>query len=203
MPKQVYHCLTCGKGFLAYPCQEKFYCGISCGHHANRKHGDFVGNGRGSTPEWRAWQGMRKRCYDPSYQNFIRYGGRGIVVCQRWLDSYADFLSDVGRKPGPRYTLDRYPNNDGNYEPGNVRWATPKEQCQNRRSTRFITHNGVTLCMSDWAARLGIPAATLSWRIYHGVPIEQALQPKRFHPHGLMNEMKCSNMDLTSHIHQD
>lgn len=77
------------------------------------------------------WQSMKKRCNNPKDPFYHRYGGRGIKVCDRWQQSFRDFLSDVGPRPSKTYTLDRI-DNDGDYEPGNVRWATPKEQTANR-----------------------------------------------------------------------
>lgn len=76
---------------------------------------------------------MKNRCTNPKCQRYEIYGGRGIKVCDRWTASYEAFLADVGRRPGPEYSLDRYPDRDGNYEPGNVRWATRSEQMLNRR----------------------------------------------------------------------
>lgn len=82
--------------------------------------------------EYTAWTNMMTRCTNPKHNRWHRYGGRGIKVCDRWLNSYEDFLADVGRRPGPDYSLDRYPNADGDYEPGNVRWATDGEQARNK-----------------------------------------------------------------------
>ncbi|WP_155054542.1 hypothetical protein [Streptomyces blattellae] len=91
-----------------------------------RKHG------KRDTPEYRIWQGMKWRCLNPNYKPYPRYGGRGIKVCDRWIDSFEAFLADVGPRPSPKHTLDRL-DNDGNYEPGNVAWRTYKEQAQNKR----------------------------------------------------------------------
>lgn len=85
------------------------------------------GEGWRPTPEYRSWMAMLDRCRNPNNGSFHRYGGRGITVCQRWRRSYIAFLEDMGRRPSIAYTLDRI-DNDGNYEPGNCRWATAKVQ---------------------------------------------------------------------------
>jgi hypothetical protein len=91
------------------------------------KRGGAILHGDHGSKEWRAWAYMRKRCKDKPH-----YLAHGITVCARWRKSYAAFLSDVGRAPSAAHTLDRFPNPAGNYEPGNVRWATMLEQRHNR-----------------------------------------------------------------------
>ena len=85
-------------------------------------------------PLYNVWNGMRQRCHNPNQPHYPRYGGRGISVCDRWL-KFENFLADMGEPPGPGYSLDRI-DNDGNYEPGNVRWATKAEQRANQRKRR-------------------------------------------------------------------
>jgi hypothetical protein len=91
-------------------------------------------HGRSNTTEYRIWQGAKNRCFNTRDRKYPAYGGRGITMGQRWRESFADFFADVGLRPSVRHTLDRK-NNDGNYEPGNVRWATAKVQANNRRSS--------------------------------------------------------------------
>lgn len=134
--------------------------------------------GRTMSPEYQCWRGMLERCTNPNNRAFRHYGGRGIRVCERWQTDFTAFLADMGKRPSEAHSLDRYPNRDGNYEPGNVRWATYSEQARNKSTTRFLTHDGQTLCVVEWAERLGIPAATLYDRLQSGWPVERVLAPK-------------------------
>lgn len=97
------------------------------------KHTRTHGEGRMTTPEYRCWQAIKTRCYNPKHKFYRLYGGMGVTICSRWLNSYENFLADMGRKPTPKHSIDRFPDPDGNYEPGNCRWATAKEQAGNKR----------------------------------------------------------------------
>lgn len=103
--------------------------------------------GRKTTPEFNTWIAMRQRCGDPKHAKWPLYGGRGIKVCQRWQDSFAAFLEDMGARP-KGCTLDRYPDRNGNYEPGNCRWATAKQQAENRDRDSFDSKSHQTHCPS-------------------------------------------------------
>lgn len=124
--------------------------------------------------EYTIWSGLKTRCTNPKERNWLRYGGRGIKVCDRWKNSFEAFLADMGPRPSKEHSIDRI-DNDGNYEPGNCRWATRYEQCCNRSNSRNITWNGVTLCLSQWARKMGIGKETLRSRLRHGWTIEKAL----------------------------
>lgn len=132
-------------------------------------------HGLSYTSEYRAWQTMRLRCTEPTNPAYVNYGGRGIRVCERWLNSVEAFFSDMGPKPSPQHELDRYPDNNGNYEAGNCRWATRSENDRNRRNNRLIEFCGETLPLVAWAEIYGIGKDTLRKRLNAGWPISEAL----------------------------
>lgn len=109
---------------------------------------------KSETPEYDAWYGMITRCTKPNCRSYPYYGGRGIKVCDRWL-KFENFLADMGRRPGNGYSLDRK-NNDGNYEPGNCRWATKTEQNRNRRYASRPNPTGVTKVKQRFLAQIGV-----------------------------------------------
>lgn len=128
---------------------------------------------RSRTSAYRIWSTLRQRCTNPNNTQFKNYGARGIKVCDRWLASFEDFAADMGPRPDGG-EIERIDNN-GNYEPGNCRWASRKEQCRNTRRTRFLTHNGETLCVTEWAERLGVHPVTLHLRLKKGWSVEKTV----------------------------
>ena len=136
--------------------------------------GNSTRHGQHRSKTYKIWSGMKQRCLCVSNANFSRYGGRGITVCERWL-VFENFIADMGEKPAGM-SLDRI-DNDGNYEPGNCRWATIKTQARNMRSNVRWTHNGECLTIAEWAERAGIDRTLLRNRVARGWSIEEAMQP--------------------------
>jgi hypothetical protein len=148
-------------------------------------------NAMTARPEYVIWLNMRARCRNPKSLYYHRYGGRGIKVCDHWLRSFASFLEDVGPRPSKKHSLDRV-DNDGDYAPGNCRWATRYEQARNRVDNHRLTFNGETKLLCVWAEELGISEATLRSRLGRlGWTLERAMterpgtqgrRPKRTEP---------------------
>jgi len=111
-------------------------------------------HGMAHTRLYRQWAKMLRRCRNKDDKSYSSYGGRGICVCERWLD-FANFLADMPERPSQRHSLGRIDNDKG-YSPDNVRWETPQQQQRNRRSNRVITHDGRTMTAVEWAIELGI-----------------------------------------------
>ena len=120
-----------------------------------------------------SWVAILARCETPSHKNYGTYGGRGIHVCERWHD-FTKFVDDMGPRPSRSHSIDRIDNN-GNYEPGNCRWATYAQQSRNTRRNIWVSHNGETLTMTDWANKHNLSVPTLKARLKRGWPIERAL----------------------------
>ena len=153
-------------------------CG--CRHLAMLKGGIRLTHGhavnRTTTREFNSWLAMRQRCNDPKSGKYPRYGGRGIVVCGQWQNSFENFLDDMG--PCPKgYTLGRQ-DNDGPYCPGNCKWETTEEQANNRSNNRVIEFAGQQLTLARWALRVGMTYAALQSRLDRGWPLELALDPR-------------------------
>lgn len=112
-------------------------------------------HGMNKSPEHRAWVHMRQRCTNPRKREWPHYGGRGIKVCDRWMASFVAFFADVGQRPSPAHSIDRI-NVDGDYEPGNVRWATQQQQVENTRTVRLVTIDGKTQTVAAWEREKGL-----------------------------------------------
>jgi len=128
-----------------------------------------LGNGRlmqsnSTRPEYTVWEKMIDRCENPKAKDFMRYGGRGIVVCAKWRNSFTAFFEDMGARPSPQHSIERGDNN-GNYEPENCRWATRREQGRNTSRNRLLEYNGRTACLAEWAETTGLPAYVIRGRL--------------------------------------
>ena len=119
------------------------------------------------------WQNMKRRCFTKTDKNYPDYGGRGVTVCNKWLN-FENFYKDVGDPPSAKHQLDRI-DNDGNYEQGNVRWVLSSQNCRNRRSNRLIEWNGQVKTVVEWSEFLGIDHGVLRQRLYRKWPIERVL----------------------------
>lgn len=137
----------------------------SCGCWERDFPGHFRHGGTGSL-EYEIWCSMKKRCRNPRDKGYPRYGGRGIKYCDRW-ELFDNFIADMGAKPAPRFTLERI-DNDGDYCPENCRWASYTEQARNRSTTRFVTSEGQTKCLSEWAADVGANESRIRRRLNSG-----------------------------------
>ena len=126
-------------------------------------------------PEYGVWCGLRSRCLNPNDTAWKYYGGRGIKVCDRWERSFEAFFADMGKRPSNKHSIDRFPNNNGNYEPGNCRWATAKEQARNTRRNYLVFHNDETKCVAEWAEQYRVKPCKLYSRLIAGWPFEEAV----------------------------
>jgi len=124
------------------------------------------------TGTYSTWNSMKNRCDNPRAQDYYLYGARGISVCDRWRD-FKNFYADMGEKPAG-LTIERIDIN-GDYEPSNVRWATRAEQTRNTRSNRNLTVNNLTLCVTDWAIKVGVRRNLIYQRLNAGWEIERAI----------------------------
>lgn len=134
----------------------------SCGCGQNK----FI-HSMSNTPEYKIWAGIKQRCTNSKNKDFNKYGGRGIKVCKRWLNSFENFYEDMGNRPKGG-TIDRVNNNKG-YLFSNCRWATYKEQTRNRRNTIRIDYNGRVLSLAEWADKYKLIYGTLLARYHRGI----------------------------------
>lgn len=132
-------------------------------------------HGQSRSPLYAVWRSMIARCENPNDAEFHNYGGRGVRVCRRWRDSFEAFAKDMGKRPSAAHSLDRFPDQDGDYEPGNVRWATKKQQRRNSRDCRVIEFKGQKQAVADWAEEFGLRSETINRRLAAGWSPERAL----------------------------
>jgi len=144
----------------------------------NTKHGNST-RINGVTSEYKSWCGMKERCYNKNNSSYPDWGGRGIIVCDRWLNSFENFLLDMGNKPSNKHSLDRV-DNSGNYEPLNCRWAVKKQQQNNTRYNKMITYNGKTQSLAMWCDELNLKYGTIQVRMWNGWTAEEAFTLPKF-----------------------
>lgn len=139
-------------------------------HHGNKysaKHKHCITQHQ---REYNSWYSMKQRCLNPEKDNYSSYGGRGIKICQRWIDSFDNFVEDMGLRPQGT-TLDRI-NSSGNYEPSNCRWSTYSEQTINTTATHWIDDNGEKICLAYFAKKYKVHPTTIRYRIKNGLSLD-------------------------------
>lgn len=177
--RAIFRC-QCGNNFESAICHVKALKTVSCKckkkiqnpNASRRTHGQTTN--KKSPPEYTSWVRMKSRCYYKGNKDYHNYGGRGIIVCDRWKNSFENFLEDMGYKNSPNMTVDRI-DTDLNYSPENCRWATPKQQGSNRRNNVRLCLRGENKTISEWGIIFGISATTISSRIKSGMNPESAI----------------------------
>lgn len=138
--------------------------------HPQYQHGHK--SGAGASPTYNSWRSIIGRCCNPNQQSYQSYGAKGLTMCPRWRESFANFLADMGERP-PGTSIDRIDNSKG-YAPDNCRWSTPNEQARNRAFARLIVWNGEAKCCAAWAEQYGIPCSVMRKRLAEGWSMERA-----------------------------
>jgi hypothetical protein len=150
------HCKSCG------------CLNLDSARATHTKHGMIA------SPEYIAWKDMKRRCLNPNTPNYKRYGGRGITVCSRWLQSFRSFYADMGKRPSTLHSLERI-DNSGNYDPWNCKWATRLEQARNTRRNHWLEIDGRRQTMSEWAREIGKPREWVRYRLRRGMLPREAV----------------------------
>ncbi len=159
--------------------------GCGCGQ-GNPTHGHTRRNGKTtgsrSSPTFISWTAMLSRCNAPSNASYGSHGARGVVVCDRWqfgengVSGFECFLADMGERPSRAHTVDRYPDNDGDYEPDNCRWATKRQQANNRRDNWVVVYQGRSMSLTELTRETGLGRHMLSYRLGTlGMSLEDAI----------------------------
>lgn len=147
---------------------------ISCGCYNAEKDVIHGLTGAERSPEYAAWADARRRCHDLKNRSFHNYGGRGIVMCPEWREDPLQFIADVGKKPGPKYTLERV-DNDGPYSAANCRWASRLSQSANRRNTAMLSIEGERVPLMTACRERGVSTGMVNSRLRRGWSDEAAL----------------------------
>ena len=132
---------------------------------------------KSSTPEYKIWGLIKQRCFNHNNKDYKGYGGRGILMCDRWRISFESFILDMGFRPSIEYSIERIDNDKG-YSPANCKWILKKDQHKNRRGTKFITYKGETLSYTEWSRKLGLADNVVGHRIKAGWSEEMAVTTK-------------------------
>lgn len=144
----------------------------SCGCMQRKTHG-LCG-----VRTYKSWDSMKQRCTNPNAPDYANYGGRGIVVCDRWLKSFDAFYADMGERP-ENTSLERIDNNKA-YEPSNCKWASAKEQQRNKRNNPIVTYRGEAISVVSLAERVGLPSKVLIWRLNNCWDLDRAVSTPKF-----------------------
>lgn len=169
----IYRC-QCGSEKSMWPCNAKAagHCGCVVFQKRSKSH---TRHGNSYLREYKCWGHLKSRCLDPNNKDYHLYGGRGIKVCDRWLESFENFLEDMGPRPSPQHSLDRK-DNDSHYCKENCRWAVAVQQQNNKRSNRLVELGGQVKSVQQWCAHLGIKSFTVYARLKRGWSVVDALQ---------------------------
>lgn len=176
-------CNICGseKVFRGQSIGKNKTCSLKCGVSLSNIHRTKHGHSKRGSPTGKvhnSWSGIKQRCYNPKHSHYHRYGGRGITMFSEWVNDYLAFYNYIGDAPdtNQRWSIDRIDNN-GNYEPDNIRWALPNTQANNKSVNVNLTFNGETKNLEQWAKHLGISSSSLSKKRNRGDSIEDILKP--------------------------
>lgn len=175
-------------GIFVCPCGKRFITEISavktlhtnscgCGYISGRKRRRLM---KWEYPqEYQIWCSMKVRCYNAKGLEFKSYQGRGIKICDRWLGSFENFISDMGSRPSKIHSIDRI-NVNGDYEPANCRWADRYQQARNKTNTRYVCYNGIKVSMAELEERFSLKRGTIYRRLLNGFTVDEAINNHKF-----------------------
>lgn len=150
----------------------------SCGCYQRRRVREAcMTHGRTGTTEWKIWTNIKERCLNPKNSGYHKYGGRGIVICAAWKESFMEFFSDMGKRPGAGYSIERR-NNDGPYSPDNCYWATYSQQARNRRSSVYVAIQGESMLLIEACEKYGVPYSKAHLRLSRGWSTDHTFEVK-------------------------